>query len=135
MCKQMGLSQQKLADLLDVGRGKVAGYFYETQAKPDFHDKLREKFHLDLGKFLTIQMNDFNYNSFFDNYDQGDLVSEPKSTYSKSDIINLLLKAKKSSSTEERNQLIDEAIVLYGKIMDENSQLKDELVDSLRRRS
>ena len=130
----MGLSQQKLADMLDVSRGKVAGYFYETQAKTDFNQKLSEKFHLDLGKFLTVEMEDDNYMSFFTTtHEDSKLVMEPESSYRKSDAIDLLLKAKKASTKDEQERLIEEAIVIYGKIMDENSRLKDELMEVLKK--
>ena len=131
----MGLSQQKLADLLNVKRGKVAGYFYETQAKPNFYQSLKTQFHLDLGKFLSIEMNDENYESFFAVDEQVTTVQDPKGKYSKSEAIDLLLKAKHTENKSERDRLIDEAIVAYGKLINENSQLKDDLMESLKKKS
>lgn len=129
----MGMSQQKLADLMGVKRGKVAGYFYETQAKADFHSKLIHHFHLDLGKFLTIEMDEENYTSFFTtNLDGATTVQEPVEEYGKqANAIDLLLKAKQANDLVERNQLIDQAISVYGKLISENSQLKDQLMKAL----
>ncbi len=128
----MGLSQQRLADLLDFKRGKVAGYFYETQAKPDFHQKLSEQFNLNLGKFLTLEMNDLNFETFF-NPTGPAIVNEPDEPYGKSGAIELLQKAKNVENSEERNNLINEAIVLFERLADKNSELKDELIEALKK--
>ncbi len=133
MCKKMGLSQQRLADLMDIKRGKVAGYFYETQAKPAFHQKLSEQFDLNLGKFLTLEMNDLNFETFF-NTSESTSLSEPKVPYGNSGPIEILQKAKHATKDEERSDLIDEAIILYEKLMAKNSQLKDELIEALRQK-
>ncbi|WP_436515210.1 hypothetical protein [Ekhidna sp. To15] len=132
MCKKMGLSQQRLADLMDIKRGKVAGYFYETQAKSTFHQKLSEQFNLNLGKFLTLEMNDLNFETFFDSSTSA-MVNEPAQTYGKSGAIELLQKAKNADSDEQRNKFIDEAIILYERLFDRNSELKDELIAVLKK--
>lgn len=132
MCKKMGLSQQRLADLMNIKRGKVAGYFYETQAKPAFHQKLSEQFNLNLGQFLTREMNDLNFETFF-NSPGSAIVNEPEPAYGKSGAIELLQKAKNADSDELRNKLIDEAIVLYEHLFDRNSELKDELIEALKK--
>lgn len=129
MCKKMGLSQQRLADLMDIKRGKVAGYFYETQAKPAFHQKLSEQFNLNLGKFLTLEMNDLNFETFF-NSSQSSMAGESSEPYG---AIELLQRAKSASSDEKRNELIDKAIVLYERLFDKNSELKDELIEALKK--
>ncbi|WP_462252323.1 hypothetical protein [Ekhidna sp.] len=129
----MGLSQQRLADLMDIKRGKVAGYFYETQAKPAFHQKLSEQFDLNLGKFLTLEMSDLNFETFF-NSSGSTSLSEPKVPYGNSGPIEILQKAKQATRDEERSDLIDEAIILYEKLMAKNSQLKDELIEALRQK-
>lgn len=128
----MGLSQQRLADLMDIKRGKVAGYFYETQAKPAFHQKLSEQFNLNLGKFLTLEMNDLNFETFFYS-NEPTAVSEPEERYGKSGPIEILQKAKNADTLDQRAKLIDEAIILYERMMDKNSQLKDELMEALRK--
>ncbi|MEP5072321.1 MAG: hypothetical protein ABJQ96_16700 [Crocinitomicaceae bacterium] len=128
----MGLSQQRLADLLDFKRGKVAGYFYETQAKPDFHQKLSEQFNLNLGKFLTLEMNDLNFETFF-NPSGPAIASEPDEHYGKSGAIELLQNAKNAENEEERNKLINEAIVLFERLADKNSELKDQLIEALKK--
>lgn len=123
----MGLSQQALADLMDIKRGKVAGYFYETQARPDFYDKLGEKFGLNIGRFLTLEMNDESYASFFEE----DLtvvgsVAEEKGIYQRnSKVLDLLIQVKNCDDPKKRDEILDEVIKLYGKVMDENSSLKD----------
>ena len=132
MCKKMGLSQQRLADLMDIKRGKVAGYFYETQAKPDFHQKLSEQFNLNLGKFLTREMNDSNFETFFYPVDK-EVVNDPQEPYGKLGAIEALQKAKNAGTDEERNKFIDEAIIIYERLMDTNSKLKDELMEALRK--
>ena len=132
MCKQMGLSQQGLADLLDIKRGKVAGYFYETQAKPEFHQNLSEQFNLNLGKFLTLEMNELNFESFF-NADGDSRVGEPKQVYGNTGAIELLQQAKNAATEQQRNALIDQAIVLFERLNDKNSELKDELIDALKK--
>ena len=124
----MGLSQQKLADMMGIKRGKVAGYFYETQARPDFYEKLGELFQLNVGRFLTIEMTDENYASFFDSDGQEstNMVAESSGDYqTKSTLIDLLMQVKETENKEEKNRLLDEAIRLYGKVLDENSRLKD----------
>lgn len=123
----MGLSQQGLADLMEIKRGKVAGYFYETQAKPDFYERLGEKFQLNIGKFLTIEMNDHNYDSFFlDRNSDIQLVEESQGEYqTKSRVFDLLIRVKNTEDEQERNRLLDEIVKLYGKVLDENSRLKD----------
>lgn len=126
----MGLSQQRLADLLDFKRGKVAGYFYETQAKPDFHQKLSEHFNLNLGQFLTLEMNDLNFETFFNSSQS---VNEPAETYGKTGAIELLQKAKGAETEEARNRLIDEAILIFERLTDKNSELKDELIEALKK--
>ncbi len=128
----MGLSQQRLADLMDMKRGRVAGYFYETQAKPAFHQKLSEQFNLNLGKFLTLEMNDLNFETFFN---ASTLMSsaEPEGQYGISGPIELLQKAKSAETDEERAQLIDEAIIECERLMEKNSQLKDQLIEALQK--
>lgn len=124
----MGLSQQKLADMMGIKRGKVAGYFYETQARPEFYEKLGELFQLNIGRFLTVEMKDHNYDSFFEKENENlvDLVAESRGDYqTKSGLIDLLVKVKNTKDREEVNKLLDEAIQLYGKVLDENSRLKD----------
>ncbi len=130
----MGLSQQKLADLMGVKRGKVAGYFYETQAKADFHTKLIDHFHLDLGKFLTLEMNDMNYESFFSTAStEVSTIHEPEAEYGNSaNAIELLLRAKQAETKIERDRLIDQAIGVYGTLISENSKLKDQLMEALK---
>lgn len=112
-------------------RGKIAGYFYETQAKPDFYEQLGEVLGVDIGKFLTVSMNDDNYSSFFTHaegdHQQVPAVAESAADYSKkSAVLDLLLKVKQASDATNRGQLIDTIIRLYGKVLDENSELKDE---------
>lgn len=133
LCKKTGLSQQKLAEILGVKRGKVAGYFYETQAKPGFHQKLIDHFHIDLGKFLTVEMNQINYDTFFEEVGRSiSKVKEPKGVYQKKqDVIDLLLRAKNAENKKERDQLIEEAMGAFGKVISENSELKDKLVEAL----
>ena len=126
MCKKMGLSQQRLADLMETKRGKVAGYFYETQPKRDFHEQLSDYFNLNLGRFLTIEMNEANYESFFLDEERAQTVAEGSGEYQKkSDLIDLLIKAKNAEDQAEVSRLVDEAIKLYGKVLDENSQLRE----------
>lgn len=111
---------------MGVKRGKVAGYFYNTTPKIEFQNRFASKFHIDLGRFLSIEMNEENYYSFFNASEAADAVAESKGTYSnKSQLIDLLLQAKEVKDKSEINRLIDESIRLYGKILDENSQLKD----------
>lgn len=128
----MGLSQQRLADLMDIKRGKVAGYFYETQAKPAFHQKLSEQFNLNLGKFLTLEMNDLNFETFFTTSEFMSLA-EPEEQYGITGPIELLQRAKSAETNDERDKLIDEAIIQCERMMDKNSQLKDELIEALRK--
>lgn len=111
----------------------MAGYFYETQAKPGFHQKLIDHFHLDLGKFLTVEMNAINYDTFFTEFNNSsNRVKDPKGIYKKKqDVIDLLLRAKNSEDKQERDQLIDQAIGAFGKVISENSELKDKLVEAL----
>ena len=129
----MGMSQQKLADLMGIKRGKVAGYFYNTQAKSDFHGQLMNHFHIDLGRFLTIEMDEENYESFFStSSDELTTIHEPEEEYKKTvNAIDLLLKAKQTNDKDERNQLIDQAISVYGQLISESSQLKDQLMEAL----
>ncbi len=132
----MGLSQQRLADHLGLKRGKVSGYFYKTQAKPGFHKILRDEFNLDIGRFLTIEMDETNYATFFvEKNDNLTTVSDPPGVYRRSDAIDFLLKAKSAENEVERNHLIDEAIIAFGELIDENSRLKDELVESLKKKA
>ena len=128
----MGLSQQRLADLMDIKRGKVAGYFYETQAKPVFHQRLSKQFDLNLGKFLTLEMNHLNYESFF-NSAVFESIREPEEPYGIVGAIEILQKAKNAETTEQCNKLIDEAIIIYERLLDKNSKLKDELMEALRK--
>ena len=130
----MGMSQQHLADLMGVKRGKVAGYFYKTQAKSDFHNELVKHFHLDLGKFLTLEMDNDNYETFFSTESVGvDEIQEPEEEYGhRANAIDLLLRAKLTEDKEERDQLIDQAISTYGNLISENSQLKDQLMKILK---
>ena len=123
----MGLSQQKLADMMGIKRGKVAGYFYETQPRPDFYEEMGEKFSLNIGRFLTVEMSEENYESFFifgsEPFSQ---VAESTEQYGrKSELIDLLMRVKDSEDRQETNRLLDEAIKLYGKVLDENNHLKD----------
>lgn len=135
LCKKVGLSQQRLADLLGLKRGKVAGYFYKTQAKSDFHQRLVDHFHIDLGKFLTMEMNDVNYEYFFRQELKPSEVKDPEAKYEKKiDAIDLLLKAKTEPNEVERNRMIDEVIGAYGKIISENVELKDKLMQSLNKK-
>lgn len=126
----MGLSQQRLADLMGIKRGKIAGYFYETQAKPNFYEQLGEVLDVDMGKFLTVTMTDENYSSFFSKSDTSEIPSgfaEGTGDYNKkSTVFDLLLKAKSATDPQIRSQLLDTIIRLYGKVLDENSELKDE---------
>jgi predicted transcriptional regulator len=131
MCKKMGLSQQKLADMLDVSRGKVAGYFYETQAKTEFNLKLSNEFHLDLGRFLTVEMDEINFQSFFTTVTESNTLKEPSGAYYQN-VISLLIEAKSASDKTERDGLIDQAIDAYGKVISENGRLKDQLMEALK---
>lgn len=131
MCKKKRLGQQALADAFDMKRGKVSGYFYETQPKPDFYEKLGEKFDLDIGKFLTVEMNDDNYVSFF----LVDFDQKGTSIGDKTTVLELLVRLKNTLDQEERNVLIDELILVYDKnqakleqLKDQNSELKDQLI-------
>ncbi len=129
-CEKEGLSQQRLADIMGVKRGKVAGYFYQTTPKVEFQNRFANKFKLDLGKFLTVEMNEDNYHSFFVNAEPVDQVAEGREVYkTKSELIDLLILAKKSDDQLEISRLIDEAIRLYGKVLDENDRLKDAVSD------
>lgn len=123
----MKLSQQGLADLMEIKRGKVAGYFYETQPKPDFYKKLSEKLRFNVGEFLTVEMNDENYESFFSEVKPN--VNIPNDTSA----IDLLLKARTVDDKRELVSLLDEAMIIFGNIMNENSQLKDQLIDMLKK--
>ncbi len=126
----MGLSQQKFADILGEKRGKVAGYFYETQSKPDFHQKLAQHFHLDVGKFLTLEMNENNYESFFTtNDDQLTTVQEPKEDYGKrTNAVDLLLKSKQTEDKIQRDRMIDDALSAFMKVLDQNDALREEIL-------
>lgn len=111
----------------------MAGYFYETQAKPDFHQKLVDHFHIDLGKFLTVVMNPINYDTFFtEKSTPENRIKDPKGVYKKKqDVIDLLLRAKNCINKKERDELIEQAMAAFGKVISENSELKDKLVEAL----
>ena len=134
-CEKEGLSQQRLADIMGVKRGKVAGYFYQTSPKKEFQDRFASKFGLDLPRFLTTEMDEDNYLSFFTAKEESTQVAEDREVYkTKSMLIDLLIQAKKSDDQQEMHRLIDEAIRLYGKVLDENDRLKNiisELKDRL----
>ena len=69
-------------------------------------------------------MNEDNYHSFFGS--KTDVVSESEGVYhKKSEIIDILIQAKKSDDKVEIHRLIDEVIRLYGKVLDENIRLKE----------
>jgi transcriptional regulator with XRE-family HTH domain len=140
MCKKMGLGQQALADAFDMKRGKVAGYFYETQPKPEFFEKLREKFDLDIGKFLSEEMGDANYSAFFvsgedqENSQFDSSIGQKK----KPNTLDILMELKRSSEKEDRDELIDHLILIHGRTLDEinhlkdnNSRLKDQLIEMM----
>ena len=115
---------------MGVKRGKVAGYFYQTTPKAEFQNRFASKFHLDLGMFLSIEMHEDNYHSFFVDKINVDHVAEDSEVYNtKSLLIDLLIQAKKTEDQQEMNRLIDEAIRLYGKVLDENDRLKDVISD------
>ena len=125
-CEKEGLSQQKLADLMGVKRGKVSGYFYKTTPKIEFQNRFAEQFNIDLGKFLTVEMMADNYHDFFTKVHATNMVADSPGSYSrKSELIDLLLEVKKTEDRAEVNRLVDEVIRLYGKVLDENSRLKD----------
>ena len=131
----MGLTQEGLAKRMGFKRGRIAGYFYKTQAKQEFHDCLAEEFDLNVGRFLTVVMTHENYDSFFISTDTSPKAAEEQGYYTiKSDLINLLIQAKSEEEKSKKELLIDRALLLYGKILDENSRLKDinsELKDQL----
>jgi len=134
-CEKEGLSQQKLADIMGVKRGRVAGYFYHTTPKKEFQNRFASRFNLDLARFLSIEMDEDNYLSFFTEKEETSQVAEDREVYkTKSVLIDLLIQAKKSDDQQEMHRLIDEAIRLYGKVLDENDRLKNiisELKDRL----
>jgi len=106
-------------------RGKVAGYFYDTTPKIEFQNRFALKFNIDLGKFLTIEMDEDNYPDFFVKKDIN-MVSEGEGTYNKkSELIDLLIQIKTTENKSEVSRLVDDAIRIYGKVIDENSRLKD----------
>lgn len=118
---------------MGVKRGKVSGYFYNTTPKIEFQNRFASHFNIDLGRFLSIEMDEDNYHSFFKK--KTGIVAESEGVYyKKSEVIDLLIQAKKSEDNVEVNRLIDEAIRLYGKVLDENIRLKEtnsELKDQL----
>ena len=73
--------------------------------------------------------------SFFTEKEDSTQVAEDREVYkTKSMLIDLLIQAKKSDDQQEMHRLIDEAIRLYGKVLDENDRLKNiisELKDRL----
>jgi len=125
---KMGLSQNGMAEDLGEKRGKLAAYEIKAQAKPDFHKKIVVKYDIDLGRFLTVDMDNDNYSTFFSTNDQSNQVSEPRGDYfKKSDIFDLLAKIKNCNDREERSMLIDSVISIYGKTLEENGGLKSEI--------
>lgn len=126
LAEKEDLSQQKMADILGIKRGRIAGLFYETQPKEDIQLLLVEKFDIDRGKFLTIEMNHDNYSSFFTTSQSG-IVEEPRVGYRKSDVFSLLSELKEADSKEELSRIVDQIVSIYGKVLEENGLLREEI--------
>ena len=90
--KKKGFSQQKLGDLLGVTRGMIASYEEETNASDEFKGQLAQQFDLNLSKFLTFVMDEYNYSSFFNSFSQEETsqVNEPAAEYGEKSLLDLI---------------------------------------------
>ncbi len=131
--KKLGLSQQKLAEELGEKRGKIAAYEEAADARPDFYKKLIEKYRIDLHLFLTEEMTEDSYLSFFLSEDSGMKVSEPSGEYlSKSEMISYVQRLKNEPDPEIRLQLADRITTMIVNLIEENGNLHKEMLEMIR---
>lgn len=130
--KQGFSSIQKWGDFLGEPAGKVREYENKSFPKEDFLMKLREKLNVNLDLLLTLELNEFNYDKIFHPPEEKESGEAKKSQTS--EVFNLLMQAKNISDLNEKNKLIDQAIVSTNKIIDENAELKNELIISIKKR-
>lgn len=127
---KMGLSQEKFAQTLGVKRGRLAPYEEKSSGDPDFYKIIVDKHNIDLHKFLIDEMNDDNFLSFFTTKEEIQKVEEERGQYfDKSKIIDLIQQIKNENDTDTRNHLSDIAVSLVAKLMEENNQLRKEILD------
>lgn len=129
----MKLSQEKMADILVIKRGRLTAYEDKSNGSPEFYQVLASTFNLDLNKFLTLEMNDRNYDSFF--LQGHPTVNEDEGEYlSKSTIVDLIQKIKYEQNPDAKNLLADQAISLVAKLFDENNKLYQQLLKEKNRK-
>ncbi|MFY0599898.1 MAG: helix-turn-helix transcriptional regulator [Cyclobacteriaceae bacterium] len=129
---KLGLSQEKFAQNLGIKRGRLTPYEDKSSGDPDFYRIIVAKYNIDLHKFLMDEMNDDNYSSFFTTRPEAtiDIAEEESGTYfNKSKIIDLIQQIKNESDPETRAALSDTAISLVAKLMEENNELRKEVLD------
>lgn len=135
--QQLGLSQEEFAKMLGIKRGKLSAYEATAEPRTDFYNQIVENYSINLHLFLTKRMTVDNFQSFFTT--ESDPVSSEKPTGSikvdepESALFDLIHKVKNSDTFEERNQLTEKIISKLGKLMEENSALRREMVDLYRK--
>ena len=140
--KKRGEGQAEFAKKINLSRSNVASY--EGKSEPSFPVLIEivNTLDLDLSKFLQHEMNDFNYETFFNSSNTEKTYAEPRieDRSINARVVTLVQKLKSNSLSEgERSLIVDEISKLVAILSDqlslsrqENSKIKDELIDLLK---
>lgn len=125
-------SVQKFSDFLGEPRTKVAEYLKKSMAKPDFLQKLVDKFGIDLNMFLTIELDDHNYSRLFTSKSEG-TVNEPSGEYNTvADFFEVVEQLRTEQDPRVREKLIQGIIKIHAHQQDAINALKDEIMKQQR---
>ena len=134
------LSQQGLADAVGLNRGNIDSYERGSQPKPELMLRIANYFCIELQTLIAVELDSSNYLKHiksdsipvFDGKEDAGPASQ-KSTFIKSQFLELMSDVKVEKDETNRAKLVEEAILMVCRLEDEANHLKTELLGILRR--
>lgn len=121
-------SVQAFADFLGEPRTKLAEYEKKAFPKDDFLQKLVDKMGIDLNMMINTELNDLNFQRLFTSNQRADIVQEPAEAYTSLDFVRQIEDIIKEENPAVRAQLGHQITRSFMTMVEQNGQLKDELV-------
>ena len=131
--RRENLTQTKFGEALGLNRGNIDSYEKGTEPRLKVLVQIARKYKLNLMQLITSKMTQDNYHLFAEDIEPG-FAEDPAAMYGDSEVYTLLRDIEDAEDIDDRRKISKEVMKKVGRIMTENSTLRKELMDELRKR-
>lgn len=128
------LTQTKFAEQYGLNRGNIDSYEKGTEPKLKVLTEIAKTHKVNLMNMLTIKMTQENFHLFAEDMPlMSEMVEDPAATYGDSEVYLLLREIEDNDSRDGRRDLTKKILHLFHRIMSENSTLRRDMMEYLKK--